>query len=245
MSHIQVRDDQGVRIISFNRPEKRNAFDLNMYLALTEYLIQGEADNDIRAFMLHGADNCFTAGNDISDFLKSGSLGPEHPAVKFLYLLLELNKPVVAAVSGSAVGIGTTMLLHFDLVYADNSAKFQLPFVNLALVPEAGASLLLPQLVGTQKAAELILLGESFDANTAYELNIINKIIDADALLDFALTQAKKLAAQPPQALQASRKLLRSNSDNIRLQMQAELAQFDERLGSDEAKARFQAFLKK
>lgn len=243
MSHIQVRDDQGVRIISFNRPEKRNAFDLNMYLALTEYLIQGEADNDIRCFMLHGTDNCFTAGNDIGDFLKSGRLGPEHPTVKFLFCLLDLKKPLVAAVSGSAVGIGTTLLLHCDLVYADSSAKFQLPFVNLALVPEAGSSLLLPQLVGTQKAAELILLGESFNAQTAAELNIVNKVIAAEELLAFTLTQAKKLAAQPPLALQASKQLLRSNNSQIKLQMQAELDQFDVRLASDEAKAKFQAFL--
>lgn len=112
MSHIQVQDDQGVRIISFNRPDKRNALDLNMYKQLTEYLIEGEADNDIRAFMLHGQDNCFTSGNDIADFLKNSDLGPNHPAVRFLFCLLELKKPLVAAVSGSAVGIGTTVLLH-------------------------------------------------------------------------------------------------------------------------------------
>ncbi|MGL4900792.1 MAG: enoyl-CoA hydratase-related protein, partial [Shewanella sp.] len=148
MSHIQVQDDQGVRIISFNRPEKRNALDLNMYKLLTEYLIAGEADNDIRAFMLHGQHNCFTSGNDVADFLKNSELDQNHPTVRFLFCLLELKKPLVAAVSGAAVGIGTTLLLHCDLVYADSSAKFQLPFVNLALVPEAGASLLLPELVG-------------------------------------------------------------------------------------------------
>ncbi|MEH6463489.1 MAG: enoyl-CoA hydratase-related protein [Shewanella psychromarinicola] len=245
MSHIQVRDDQGVRIISFNRPEKRNAFNLEMYQQFTEYLIQGEADNDIRAFMFHGTENCFTSGNDIADFLKSGELVEEHPTVKFLFCLLDLKKPVVAAVTGAAVGIGTTLLLHCDLVYADNSAKFQMPFVSLALVPEAASSLLLPLIVGQQKAAELILLGEAFNATTAAELNIINKVIDDADLLSFSLAQAKKLAAQPPQSLQASKQLLRHNQAQVKAQMKLELVQFSKRLQSDEAKQRFQAFLQK
>jgi len=245
MSYVQVRDDQGVRIISFNRPEKRNAFTLEMYQQFTEYLIQGEADNDIRAFLFHGTDNCFTSGNDIADFLKSGKLDQQHPTVKFLFCLLDLKKPVVAAVAGAAVGIGTTLLLHCDLVYADNSAKFQMPFVNLALVPEAGSSLLLPLIVGQQKAAELILLGEAFNAATATELNIINKVVDAADLLSFSLAQAKKLAAQPPQSLQASKQLLRHNQAQVKAQMKLELVQFSKRLQSDEAKQRFQAFLQK
>ncbi|MFT6978321.1 MAG: enoyl-CoA hydratase/carnithine racemase, partial [Shewanella psychromarinicola] len=235
MSHIQVRDDQGVRIISFNRPEKRNAFNLEMYQQFTEYLIQGEADNDIRAFMFHGTENCFTSGNDIADFLKSGELVEEHPTVKFLFCLLDLKKPVVAAVTGAAVGIGTTLLLHCDLVYADNSAKFQMPFVSLALVPEAASSLLLPLIVGQQKAAELILLGEAFNATTAAELNIINKVVDDAQLLSFSLAQAKKLAAQPPQSLQASKQLLRHNQAQVKAQMKLELVQFSKRLQSDEA----------
>ncbi|PMG76953.1 enoyl-CoA hydratase [Shewanella sp. 10N.286.51.B7] len=245
MSQIQVKDDQGVRIISFNRPEKRNAFNLKMYQQLTEYLIQGESDNDIRTFMLCGEGNCFTSGNDIADFLASGELNESHPTVQFLHCLLNLKKPIVAAVSGAAVGIGTTMLLHCDLVYADNSAKFQLPFVNLALVPEAASSLLLPLIVGQQKAAELILLGESFTAETACELNIINRVIESSELNDFVFEQAKKLANQPPLSLQASKKLLRYNQADVKQQMLAELEVFSERLKSDEAKARFQAFLKR
>jgi enoyl-CoA hydratase/carnithine racemase len=245
MSHIQVRDDQGVRIISFNRPEKRNAFNLEMYQQFTEYLIQGEADNDIRAFMFHGTENCFTSGNDIADFLKSGKLDQQHPTVKFLFCLLDLKKPVVAAVAGAAVGIGTTLLFHCDLVYADNSAKFQMPFVSLALVPEAASSLLLPLIVGQQKAAELILLGDAFNAATAAELNIINKVVDEADLLSFSLAQAKKLAAQPPQSLQASKQLLRHNQAQVKAQMKLELVQFSKRLQSDEAKQRFQAFLQK
>lgn len=244
MSLITMRDEQGVRIISFNRVDKRNAFNLEMYQQLTEYLIQGDSDNAIRAFMLHGEGNCFTSGNDIADFLKSGKLDKQHPTVKFLYTLLNLKKPLVAAVQGAAVGIGTTLLLHCDLVYADNSAKFQMPFVNLALVPEAASSLLLPQLVGPQKAAELILLGEPFNANYAAELNIINQVIDGDVVA-YALDKAFKLAKQPPQALQASRQLLRHNQSKVIEQMELELTHFDTRLQSDEAKALFQAFLSK
>ncbi|QDE32564.1 MULTISPECIES: enoyl-CoA hydratase-related protein [Shewanella] len=245
MSYIQVRDDQGVRIISFNRPEKRNAFNLEMYQQFTEYLIQGEADNDIRAFMFHGTENCFSSGNDIVDFLQSGALDDNHPTVKFLFCLLDLKKPVVAAVTGAAVGIGTTLLLHCDLVYADNRAKFQMPFVNLALVPEAASSILLPLIVGQQKAAELILLGEAFDAEMAEKLTIINRVVAQDELISFSLAQAKKLAALPPLSMQASKRLLRHNLAEVKAQMKLEIVEFSKRLQSDEAKQRFQAFLKK
>ncbi|MEI6858408.1 MAG: enoyl-CoA hydratase-related protein [Shewanella sp.] len=245
MSTIQIKDKQGVRIITMNRPEKRNALSLEMYTKLTEYLIQGESDNAIQCFLIKGQQDCFTSGNDVADFLKNRHLDSEHPTFNFLFHLLDLKKPLVAAVTGAAVGIGTTMLLHCDLVYADNTAKFQLPFVNLALVPEAGVSLLLPQLVGLQKASELLLLGESFDAQTAKTLNIINDIIPSETIFDFALTQAVKLAKQPPLALQASRALIRSNKEQIRQQMEDELRQFAVRLKSDEAKTRFEAFLKK
>lgn len=245
MSTIQILDEQGVRIITLNRPEKRNALNLDMYNQLTEYLIQGESDNGINAFLIKGQTDCFTSGNDIADFLKNSNLGPEHPAFKFLFTLLDLNKPIVAAVTGAAVGIGTTLLLHCDLVYADNSAKFQLPFVNLALVPEAGASLLLPRLVGPQKAAELLLLGESFNAESALSMNIVNQVLPSEQLFDHALNQAIKLAQKPPQALQASRRLMRYDIEVVRSQMQQELAAFAQRLQSDEAKAQFTAFLNK
>ena len=244
MSLIKMRDEQGVRIISFNRPDKRNAFNLAMYQQLTEYLIEGDSNNEIRAFMLHGEGNCFTAGNDIADFLQSGDLNEDHPTVKFLFCLVDLKKPLVAAVSGAAVGIGTTLLLHCDLVYADNSAKFQMPFVNLALVPEAASSLMLPLIVGQQKAAELILLGDAFNAATACELNIINQVVETD-VIEFALTKAKRLAKQPPESLQASRQLLRYNQQQVKQQMQLELVHFGQRLKSDESKKLFQAFLSK
>ncbi|MGI2900036.1 enoyl-CoA hydratase [Shewanella algae] len=245
MSTIQVQDEQGVRIIRFNRPDKRNALDLDMYKQLKEYLIQGEADNEIRAFLLTGSENCFTSGNDVADFLKQPDLGPNHPAVRFLFCLLELKKPLVAAVSGAAVGIGTTLLLHCDLVYADNTAQFRLPFIDLALVPEAGSSLLLPELVGYQKASELLLLGESFDAETALDLKLINRMLSPVELFPYALEKAKALASKPPQALQLTRQLMRPHKSRVQHQMHQELELFGQRLQSDEAKAVFRQFLNK
>lgn len=245
MSTIQVKDENGVRIITFNRPDKRNALNLQMYTQLTEYLIQGESDNEIRAFMFRGQAQCFTSGNDVADFLKNSNLGVDHPAFRFLFCLLDLKKPMVAAVTGAAVGIGTTLLLHCDLVYADNTAKFQLPFVKLALVPEAGASLLLPQVVGHVKAAELLMLGESFDAKSAHQYGLINDVIANEDIFEFSLNQAKKLAQQPPISLQTTKQLMRYNKEEIRAQMEKELVEFGARLASDEAKSRFAAFLKK
>jgi len=245
MSTIQVQDDNGVRIITFNRPDKRNALNLQMYIKLTEYLIQGESDNEIQAFMLRGQAQCFTSGNDIADFLTNSDLGADHPAFKFLLCLLDLTKPIVAAVTGPAIGIGTTMLLHCDMIYADNTAKFQLPFVQLALVPEAAASLLLPQAIGHAKAAELLMLGDSFNASAALQYGLINDVINSEDIFSYTLKQAKRLAQQPPISLQTTKKLMRYNKESIRKQMKKEQIEFAIRLASDEAKTRFAAFLKR
>jgi enoyl-CoA hydratase/carnithine racemase len=195
--------------------------------------------------MFRGQAECFTSGNDIADFLKNSNLGVKHPAFRFLFCLLDLKKPVVAAVTGAAVGIGTTLLLHCDLVYADTTAKFQLPFVKLALVPEAGASLLLPQVIGHVKAAELLMLGESFNAATAHTYGLINEVVATEDIFEYALNKAKKLAEQPPISLQTTKQLMRYNKEEIRAQMEKELVEFGTRLASDEAKSRFAAFLKK
>ncbi|MGB0892891.1 MAG: enoyl-CoA hydratase [Parashewanella sp.] len=245
MSRLLLNDENGVRTISFNRPNKLNALDLDMYKQLTEYLIQGEADNDIRAFLFRGTEDCFTSGNDIADFLKNGDLKGDHPAVRFLYCLLELKKPIVAAVSGTAVGIGTTLLLHCDLVYAESNAKFQLPFVNLALVPEAGSSILLPELIGHQRAAELLMLGEPFSASQALEYGLVNRLVDKEQLFSYATSRAEQLADQPPQAVQATRRLMRPNKSRIQHQMHQELEIFSELLKSEAAQSRFSSFLKK
>lgn len=244
MSNIQVQDNKGVRIIRFNRLKKRNAFNIHMYQRLTEYLIEGESDNNIKAFLLCGNEQCFTSGNDIEDFLKNTKLDTNHPAIRFLFLLLELKKPLVASVSGSAIGIGTTLLLHCDLIYADNTAIFQLPFVDLALVPEAGSSLLLPRLIGHPKASELLLLCEKFNAQTALELKLINEIIDPEKLEKHALKKAQQLAQKPAEALQLTRQLMRLNKHRLQHQMYMEIEHFAKQLNSKEAKANFKAFLK-
>ncbi|MGI2260508.1 enoyl-CoA hydratase [Shewanella sp. GXUN23E] len=245
MSNIEVKDDKGVRIIRFNRPDKRNALTLDMYRQLTEYLIEGEADNAIKVFLICGENHCFTSGNDIRDFMSNGELGPSHPAVRFLFCLLELKKPMVAAVSGAAVGIGTTLLLHCDLVYSDTTSQFQLPFVNLALVPEAGASMLLPQLIGYQKAAELLLLGEPFDANTALRLGMLNDIVEQEKLFEHTLAICLRLAAKPANAVRLTKKLMKANRSKLQHQMYLELEHFGNQLKSEEARERFQAFLNK
>ncbi|WOT04651.1 enoyl-CoA hydratase-related protein [Shewanella youngdeokensis] len=245
MGTIKVKDDNGVRIITFYRPEKRNALNLHMYTQLTEYLTEGESNTEISAFMFRGQADCFTSGNDVADFLKNSNLGANHPAFKFLFCLLDLTKPVLAAVTGAAVGIGTTLLLHCDLIYADNSAQFQLPFVKLALVPEAGASMLLPQIVGHMKAAEWLMLGESFNAESAHQYGLVNDIITSEDIFNYTLQQAHKLAALPPMSLQTTKQLMRYNKTAVRAHMKTELAEFAKRLASDEAKSRFAAFLQK
>ncbi|QSX34305.1 enoyl-CoA hydratase/isomerase family protein [Shewanella avicenniae] len=243
MSMIKVNDIDGVRIIQFNRLDKLNAINLEMYRELTAYLIEGDSNNDICSFLLCGEPHCFTAGNDIADFLNLPNIDAEHPAIQFLFCLLALKKPLIAAVSGPAIGIGTTMLLHCDLVYADASAQFQLPFINLALVPEAGASMLLPQLVGFPRAAELLLTGEPFNAMQARGYRIINEIIEEDELFEFSLSKAKLIASKPSAAVQQTKALMKPWKNQLKLHMQQELDCFTKCLSSDEARQHFQQFL--
>ena len=243
MPMINVSDTYGVRVIQLNRPEKLNALNLAMYQQLTAALISADATDEIHAIVLHGTKHCFTAGNDVGDFLSSGELTHEHPAVQFLFTLVNLQKPLLAAVSGPAIGIGTTLLLHCDLVFADTTAEFQLPFVDLALVPEAGASMLLPQLVGYPRAAELLLTGERFSAMQARGYRIINDVLSDDELLEHTLTKAKLIASKPPIAVQQTKALLKPWKAELSAHMQRELACFGERLQSDEAKQIFQRFL--
>src|SRR5215472_4075003 len=160
MDHIVTSTSGSILVIRINRPEKKNALSLSMYTAMGDALERAEADPQVRAIVLTGSDGCFTSGNDIADFLQSNPTGGESPAIRFLDKLGAAGKPVIASVTGLAVGIGVTMLLHCDLVYAADTATFQLPFVNLGLVPEAASSMLLPRLMGHQRAAELVLLGE-------------------------------------------------------------------------------------
>jgi len=198
----------------------------------------------VRVVLFTGEAGCFTSGNDLGDFLKSPPTGEDSPVGRFLTALASFPKPVVAAVSGPAIGIGTTMLLHCDLALADETARFRLPFVNLALVPEAASSLLLPAMVGHRVASELFLLGDAFDAETARRHGIINRVCASDTLESEALALAERLAAQPPEAIRHTKALLKHNgADAVAETMRREGAIFRKRLASPEAMEAMQAFM--
>lgn len=244
--HIQTDLQDGVLCIRFNRPEKKNALTLAMYTAMADALRQADEDDGVRVVLFSGNGGAFTSGNDLVDFLKSPPTGKESPAMKFLSALSLARKPFVAAVSGAAIGIGTTMLLHCDLVYAGAGALFQMPFVNLGLCPEAGSSLLLPRMMGHQRAAALVLLGEPFNAEAAKEAGIVNIICSDKDLMETARAKALQLAAQPPDALRLAKRLLKQGYAAALLETMAEEGQnFMERLRSPEAAEALQAFLER
>ncbi len=245
-SKIRTEQDGPVRIVTIDRPEKKNAFTSTMYSALTDALTSAQTDASVRVVLLRGTDGAFTAGNDLRDFLASPPSGADSPVVRFLYALTEMQKPLIAAVEGPAIGIGTTLLLHCDLVYASRSAVFALPFVALGLCPEAASSLLLPRLVGLQRATELLLLGEVFDAEHAHAIGIVNEVLEPDALYGRALDRAQRLAALPPAALRASRALLRDGlREEVTERLETELEIFATRLVSPEAREALSAFVEK
>jgi enoyl-CoA hydratase/carnithine racemase len=244
--HIQTDYQDGVLGIRFNRPEKKNALNLAMYTSLADALTYADEEDAVRVVLLAGSEGCFTSGNDLADFLNSPLTGNESPGMKFLAAISQARKPIVAAVSGAAIGIGVTMLLHCDLVYAGASARFQMPFVNLGLCPEAGSTLLLPKIMGYQRAAELILLGEPFGAETARELGIVNAVYSDEDLLETAQAKARQLATKPAAAVRLSKALLkREYLDSLRETMAEEMVHFIACLKSPEAAEALQAFLEK
>lgn len=243
---ILVSVDKRVLLIQINRPDKKNALTQSMYSAMTSALNQAEDDSAIRATVISGHAGAFTAGNDILDFVQSPPSGEDSPVFGFLRAISTTKKPLIAAVNGVAIGIGTTMLLHCDLVYAGQNARFQLPFVNLGLVPEAASSLLLPQMMGHQRAAELLLLGDPFSAETACQLGIVNKVLPDSDVLAQAMATAEQLAAKPPQALRLSKQLLKQqNAAAVQRTIADEGALFAQQLTSPEAAEALQAFLEK
>ncbi|GAC1338429.1 MAG: enoyl-CoA hydratase [Beijerinckiaceae bacterium] len=241
---IVAREDAILRI-TMNRPAKKNALTGAMYKAMQDALELADRESSIRAVLLTGSDGVFTAGNDIGDFLAGTRDEHGSPALRFISTVALCDTPIVAAVEGNAVGVGTTMLFHCDLVYAAPSAKFRMPFIDLGLVPEAASSMTVPLRVGMAKASEWLLLGEAFDAQEAYRVGVINKIVSAEQLLDTARQAAMRLAAKPAQALAATRRLMRGDRQAIRAQMAAESKAFEAALESPEAKAAFSAFLSK
>ena len=242
---VQIAVADGVMRITMHRPAKKNALTGPMYDAMTAALERADASDDIRAVMLEGSGGSFTAGNDLGDFLASATKGDEPRATYFIRKIAMLETPIVAAVDGVAVGVGTTLLFHCDLVYATENAKFRMPFLDLGLVPEAASSLLAPRRFGMAKASEYILLADAFGPHEAEKLGLINAIVEPGLLGATAMAAAQKLAAKPPAALRAARRLMRGDRKDIAAAMDREMVAFGEALRSDDAKAAFMAFLSK
>src|SRR5580692_8257093 len=243
-SGIDVGREGAVMSAAFARPQKKNAITGAMYEGLIKAFDTAERDPDIGALVVSGKGGVFTAGNDIGDFLAVAlhETG-EFPAWRFVTTVAEFEKPLIAAVDGLAIGVGTTLCLHCDLVYATPNARFQTPFVNLGLVPEAGSSLLAPQRFGRAKASELLLLAEPFGADEALRLGLVNAILAESELLPHSMSKGAALAAKPRAALLATRRLMRSDPEALKAQMAAEMHAFSAALKSPEAHAAFQAFL--
>jgi len=237
--------DRILRII-INRPEKKNALTRSMYAAMADAITRADEDSGIRAVLLHGTRDCFTAGNDLKDFQAFRQDGNNKDVSNFLSTISCAKKPVVAAVGGVAVGVGTTMLLHCDLVYAGEGATFRMPFVALGLCPEAASSFLLPKLIGHQRASELLLLGESFSAPKAFEIGLVNAVYPDSEVIDKAFTQTLKLAQQPPASIRITKALLKKSiSQTISDSMAEERKHFSERLTSGECDEALTAFFER
>ena len=244
IDQVVVSRSDGVYEVQLNRPEKRNAITQAMYGALVDALNEARADDGVRVVLVSGAGASFTAGNDLNDFIRA-DLSDDNNAVRFLRLLPTFRKVLIGAVHGQTVGIGVTALLHCDLVLAARSTQMSMPFVKLGLVPEAGSSLLLPRNIGYHRAAELLLLGTPFDAQAAYEMGIVNRVVEDESLMEEARKLARAVAGLPPSALLATKRLLRSDSRTVPARVEEELEAFRAQLGSAETMAAVQAFFAK
>jgi enoyl-CoA hydratase/carnithine racemase len=241
---VETRDR--ITRIELNRPEKKNALNPGMYAAMAQALIAADADAQVRAVLIHGQSGCFTSGNDVKDFLELPRGPADSPASGFLRAISGAKKPLVAAVGGPAVGVGTTMLLHCDLVYAAPNARLQMPFVPLGLLPEAASSLLLPAMAGYRRAAEMLLLGGPFGAEKALAAGIVTEIVPEGELLERARQAAAALAALPPASVRMTKELMkRGMAPAVQERMTEELQLFGERLRSPEAKEALSAFMEK
>jgi enoyl-CoA hydratase/carnithine racemase len=243
---IKTATLHGVATIEIARPEKRNALTQAMYQSMADALVAAQADTAVRAVLITGQPGVFTSGNDIDDFMQRPPQSADLPVYQFMRALLACEKPVVAAVTGAAVGIGTTMLLHCDLVYVSDEARLAMPFVSLGLVPEFGSSLLVPRLMGQVKAAEKLLLGDPFTGSEAVEWGLANAVLPAGEVVNHARRVAERFNALPPGAVRDSKRLLRrAGTEEVQRAMAAEIEIFAARLSSPEAKEAFQAFFQK
>ncbi len=243
---ILSHTDGGVMTLTLHRVEKKNSITAAMYAAMADVLEAARVDAAVRVLVIQGHETIFSAGNDIGDFLNNPPSTPESPVFRFLRAISTFPKPLVAAVCGPAVGIGTTLLLHCDLVYAGDNAAFAMPFVNLGLCPEAASSLLVPQLMGYPRAAEALLLGEPITAETALEIGMINRIVPPTEANALAQSQARKLAAKPLSALMETKRLMKKgNTAAVAERMAEEGASFGRMLKEPAAREAFTAFMEK
>ena len=246
MSDIIKERSGSILRVQLNRPAKKNAMTMSMYVTLADILNDAAKDEQVHVVLWHGAGDSFCAGNDVEDFLKNPPGPGESPQARLMNAFINFDKPLIAAVQGAAIGGGTTMLTHCDFVYAGETAKFQMPFINLGLVPEFGSSCSVPIRIGHIRAAELILLGLPFDARQAAELGLVTRVVPDQELLATATETAQKLADKPAGALQACKRLMkRSSREQIEQAMKVEGEEFASRVRSAEAREAFTAFLEK
>lgn len=244
--HIKTATLNGVLTLEIARPEKKNALTMAMYAAMAQALVAARTDSAVRAVLITGQPGIFTSGNDIEDFVQRPPQGPDSPVFQFMQALLACDKPVVAAVTGAAVGIGTTLLLHCDLVYVSDEARLAMPFVSLGLVPEFASSLVVPRLMGHVKAAEKLLLGDPFTAAEAVECGIANAVLPAGEVLNHARRVAERFNHLAPSAVRESKRLMRAGqAAQVTHAMATEGEMFAQRLRSPEAQEAFQAFFQK
>lgn len=243
---ILVHAEAGVMTITINRLERKNSITSDMYAALADAIARGQEDASVRVVLVQGHETVFSAGNDIGDFLNKPPAGEGAPVFRFLRGIAAFPKPLIAAVCGPAVGIGTTMLLHCDLVYAGDNAAFSMPFVNLGLCPEAASSLLVPHMFGYHRAAEALLLGEPFMAEAALEIGLVNRVVPPTEANAYAQAQAKKLAAKPLTSLVETKRLMKKGQQQAVLQQMADEGEsFSRMLVAPAAKEAFTAFMEK
>jgi enoyl-CoA hydratase/carnithine racemase len=246
MTDILIHHDAGVCTITLNRVDKKNSITTVMYQAMADALTAAQSDAAMRVVVIQGHETIFSAGNDIADFLNKPPAGQDSPVFQFLRAISSFAKPIVAAVNGPAVGVGTTLLLHCDLVYAGDNAAFSMPFVNLGLCPEAASSLLVPQLMGYHRAAEALLLGEPFMAEAALEVGLVNRVVPPLETNTYAQSVARRLAAKPISSLIETKRLMKKNQGPLVAEVMAEEgASFGRMLREPAAREAFGAFMEK
>ena len=246
MAHVVTENEGAVRTLRITRPEKKNALTIAMYESIVEVLSGADSDDAVNVLRSIGSPGVFTAGNDLFDFMQRPPTGEDSAVFRVLLGLLGFAKPIVAAVDGPAVGLGTTMLIHCDLVVATTAAKFRMPFVPLGLVPEGASSLLLPRGVGMQRASEWLLLGDAFGAEEAHRAGLVNRVVEPAALEAESMKLATELASRPKEAVRLTKKLLRDPlRESTLATLKREGAIFIERLQSPEAMQAFMAFAQK